>query len=899
MNVSKSILAFLKSKRAEHNGKDLLDFYLSQGTDLETQVNVAAGKGSPVPGRKSTYTDGLNEWWSIRIPKKADSVPEWNEYNLKWPLELHAEAIGSTGWNWRTRRSLYVGFDFDAITGHAKGVGITDDKLEEVKQAAMALPYVQVRRSTGGAGIHLYVFFEGEGIETDNHTEHAALGRCVLGLMGADSGFDFHGQIDACGGNMWLWHRKSTPENQGLQLLKASDPFPSAKLPSNWRDHVDVVTRKRSKIRVGGVEDGKYDSFEALASAHRVVPLSDQHKAHIDEIIREGFSAVWIPDHHLLQTHTVGFQRLMEKHKEEYGLQGFFETNAQGKDPHTPNMFAFPGDFGSWKIYRFSPGISEAKTWEQDGHGWTTCWFNRRPNLKMAARALGGRDMKKGGYEFDTLEQAAQVAAALGKPIEIEDKLKDRKAVVNKTKDGRLAIEVEKFKQDDRSIGFWNDSDKKGYWTQVFDCATEAVEEESIDLDDKVRALETPNNESAGWAVRKDNGEWSRRNSSSVKTILQSFGSAKSEAEVLMGLSERKSWKLVSLPFQPEYPGDRQWNLEAPQFAFAPATHREGTHATWDMILDHVGKELDPVIAKLDWACEANIRTGADYLRAWFACIFRDPFCRLPYLFLFGNENCGKSILWEAFNLLVTKGVVKADRALTSQNDFNGELAGALLCVVEEKDISKAPGASAKIKDAVTSLMLSIRKMRTDTYQVPNMTHWIQCANHQDACIVPPGDTRITVIYVNTITSEIPKPILMSRLKEEAPAFLRTLIDLPLPSIQGRLSLPVITTRHKARSEDLAKTPLEQFMAEQTYFVKGEMIEFKAFYDKFYDWLPGEERHHWSKIKVSRSLPVNHPSGAGTDNRKFVCNLSWEKKEPAPDAKLLIVVNGKIRRDDG
>src|SRR5690606_11248541 len=128
-----------------------------------------------------------------------------------------------------------------------------------------------------------------------------------------------------------------------------------------------------------------------------------------------------------------------------------------------------------------------------------------------------------------------------------------------------------------------------------------------------------------------------------------------------------------------------------------PATHNDGSHPTWDMIMDHVGKDLDPVIAGLDWAREANIRTGADYLRAWFACIFRDPFCRLPYLFLFGDENCGKSILWESFNLLVTSGVVKADRALTSQNDFNGELAGAILCVVEERDISKAPGASAKI----------------------------------------------------------------------------------------------------------------------------------------------------------------------------------------------------------
>jgi chaperonin GroEL (HSP60 family) len=43
-------------------------------------------------------------------------------------------------------------------------------------------------------------------------------------------------------------------------------------------------------------------------------------------------------------------------------------------------------------------------------------------------------------------------------------------------------------------------------------------------------------------------------------------------------------------------------------------------------------------------------------------------------LFFFGPENSGKSIFHEAFNELVTTGVVMADRALTNQSDFNGEL---------------------------------------------------------------------------------------------------------------------------------------------------------------------------------------------------------------------------------
>ncbi len=802
MKVSDSILAFLRAKYDERCGKDLLDFYFQHGTDLETQVNVAAGQGTPVPGKKSTFTDGLNDWWSIRIPKKADNEPEWKEYELKWPIELHADAIGSTGWNWQTKRSLYCGFDFDAIAGHAKGVGVTDDKLEEVKQAAMALPYVTVRRSTGGAGIHLYVFFEGEGLPTANHTEHAALARCVLGLMSAEAGFNFAAQIDACGGNMWFWSKKSTHENQGLALLKAGEPFRTDKLPPNWRDHVEVVTRKRSKVRVGGVDDKQFDTFEALASAHRVVPLGDDHKAHIDAIAKKGFTAIWIPDHNLLQTHTMGFKRLMMENKDEFELVGLYDTNSPGTDGVTVNCFAFPGDFGSWKIYRFGQGINEARTWEQDGQGWTTCWFNRKPNLKVAARALGGRDTKNGGFEFDTLKQAAEVVAALGEPIEVEPELARRKAVVNKTKDGRLTIEVPKTTEDAKTIGNWNSTDRKGSWTQIFDCPVEPNNSgEETTSDHKIRALKTPAGERAGWAVKEDRGEWSRTGAGDAKMVIQSFGNSKTEAELIMGVAIRKAWQLVSLPFQSEYPGDRQWNFNAPQLAFLPA---EGEHSHWDRVLNHLGQSLTPALENLDWARAGNIRTGGDYLRAWYSLIIRDPYCRLPYLFFYGPENCGKSTSWVGFSQLVTQGVVKADRALTSQSDFNGELVGAIVCVVEEKDLSKTPGVSEKIKDSITSPVLAIREMRTNTYQIPNTTHWIQCSNKSEACIVPVGDTRITVFEVQPIAHEIPSDDLIPILRAEAPAFLKTLLDLPLPPVVTRLRLPMVETAAKRKCQAAA-----------------------------------------------------------------------------------------------
>ena len=119
---------------------------------------------------------------------------------------------------------------------------MTDQQLDEIRQAAEALPYVEARRSTGGNGLHLYVYFDTEGIPTANHTEHAALARAVLGMMASETGFDFASQIDCCGGLLWIWARKMTPVNRGLERLKAAEKELSvADLPANWRETVPVV----------------------------------------------------------------------------------------------------------------------------------------------------------------------------------------------------------------------------------------------------------------------------------------------------------------------------------------------------------------------------------------------------------------------------------------------------------------------------------------------------------------------------------------------------------------------------------------------------------------------------------------------------------------------------------
>ena len=154
--VSEALYTFLQSHKTPANA-DLVDRW---SIAMECQTNVAAGNGEPVAGKRSTYSDGINTWHSIRIPKDANSEPSWKDYKLSFSIGEHAEGIGCTGWDWQNLCSRWVAFDFDSLMGHAKGVDLTEDELLRVKEAAMQIPYVEVRKSTGGAGIHLYCFLE-------------------------------------------------------------------------------------------------------------------------------------------------------------------------------------------------------------------------------------------------------------------------------------------------------------------------------------------------------------------------------------------------------------------------------------------------------------------------------------------------------------------------------------------------------------------------------------------------------------------------------------------------------------------------------------------------------------------------------------------------------------------
>jgi len=893
--ISEALSSFLSTTPVNF-AQDITSRY---SLEMECQINVSPEDGEPV----FEGTKRINNTWScnspdfgsykfyhIRIPKQAMSEPYFDDRPIPYPLARHMECCGMTGWNWTRRKSIWVAFDIDSITGHAAGVGVTDEDLNEVRKRASEIPWLQVRRSTGGAGIHLYAYFDPDNLpETENHTVHSAVARCVLGLMEREAGFDFRGNMDVYGGNMWVWHRKITPDNQGLAIIKDFEDF-VPKLPDNWRDNIEVVGGKRAKVQVRGVGAEEYDAFDKQASARVKVRVDETHKQIEERIETLGYSIIWIPDHHCWQTHVRAFQDLHEEFPGEY--VGIFKTLSQGKDPGKPNCFAFPMVGGGMRVTKFGQGAKEHETWHQDGSDWTWTYFNRAPSLREAASIYGGVEDPDGkGWIFSDLKDVCSTVRALGDELPVEEAWMEqngenkRNVLLRPNKQNQLVIEMDKLK-DEKTPKGWIEKGKKCIKLIRGANTNPTQSEEETNLDDRVRAVVDTNNEFSQWVLLNEDGEWVSQPKDNIRSALKVWNP--DNGEEILGKLVIQNWKLVNVPFQPEYLGNRRWNKHAPQLAVSPS--ETGTpHPHWDMVLDHCGQDLDEVLKTNNWCRENGIVTGADYLCYWLSFTIRDPYCKLPYLFFYGPQNSGKSILHEAASLLMTSGVQLADEALKNAGNFNGELAGAVLCVVEECNLSSANTlAYNRMKAWVTGEDILIHPKKQQPYMLRNTTHWIQCANDKGYVPIFPGDTRIVIMYVPMLDGqEIPKDTMLSKLKDEAPAFLRTLPDLKLPPPPGRMRLPVVMTDSKKEAERVTAGLLDEYLEKGCHHIPGAVTKFADFYDAMQEWMPQDQRYIWTYSRVGDEFRTRDFSpfvfGRGLNNVSCVGNLSLKPKHPNED----------------
>lgn len=859
---------------------------------MEAQVNVAQDNGKRIDGEFKGrqwhgWTDDIQTWKSFRIPFHAKSEPEYTDKKMTFDLATHVEGIGMTGWDWENQVSKWVAFDFDAITGHSEKhtKKLSDSEIQEIKEKAKQVEWVSLRYSTSGTGLHLYISLPD--IPTSNHNEHAALARAILGKLSALSAFDFSSKVDICGGNMWVWHRKMSKSSKALALIKEGTVMPEEEIPPNWKDHIKVIKGGRRKNLPQCISSAEEQTFEELTGQYTKINLDSEHQKLIQFLKEKGCLWWWDNDYHMLVTHTYHLKEAFD----DLELKGIFDTLAQGKEYGNDwNCFCFPLRRGAWCIRRFSIGVGEHDSWEQDGAGWTRCFLNKEPDLKIASRTFDGVEDVKGGFLFANAELASKSASTLGTFIDIPSWALGRKTKLKEHKDGRLIVEIEK-NDSDSSLDMKGWLPDKKNWTKIFNtqATLTPVEPQTESYDDLVRHIVTESGDDYGWVINSGE-EWRTEPLIHVKTALESTGMAGKDVKQILGNSIFKCWTLVNIPFQPEYPGDRKWNRNAPQYAYKPKRSEDTlVYPTWNKVFNHCGVGLDESVKINPW-CQANgIVSGGEYLKCWVASLLKEPLEPLPYLFFYGPQNSGKSIFHEAFQLLTIRGYTRADNALISQSGFNGELENAVLCVIEETDLRINKTAYNRIKDWVTSKFLPIHRKRRTPYHVPNSTHWVQCANDHKECPIFPGDTRITVIYVPTLDpiEMIPKRRLLEQLTQEASDFLTSLLNLELPPSSDRLGIPVIGTVEKNSIESSNQNLVEMFLDEFCYKVDGAMIKFSDLHEKFLEWLDPNWRDQWGKIKFGRELPLHFPKGRLKENNHvYVGNISWTSEPVSKRNKL-------------
>ena len=845
---------------------------------MECQVNVAQDGGERIDGefrgRKwHGWSDGATTWKTFRIPYKADTNPEYSDKEIRFDLADHAEGIGMTGWDWQRRVSCWVAYDFDAIMGHSEKhqAKLTHDQLERVRQEAEAIEWVTVRHSAGGKGLHLYVMLED--VPTANHTEHAALARAILGKMSALCAFDFESKVDICGGNMWVWHRKARGVETAFKILKQGIKMPSDEVPPCWKDHVKVVNRSRRKTLNQAI--GSPESFDDLTSQNPKVALDEGHQRLIKYLKENKCLWWWDSDHWSLTTHTF---HLKQAYK-DLGFRGVFDTMSIGRESETDhNCFMFPMRKGGWIIRRYSKGVSEHPSWDQDGAGWTRTYLNREADLNTAARSTGGVEDIKGGFVFNTADEASEAAKILGVALVVGESQTKRRTRLVQHKDGRLIVEVDADPSDDGGqMKNWLNDKKK--WVKIHSMANSTPDEPELgNYDDLVRHLVTSTGEDYGWVCKSDD-QWRVEPLTHIRAALASLGFSAKETTSIVGSSVFKPWRLVTKPFQEEYPGDRQWNRNAAQFRFSITRDKDKfDYPTWMKVLNHCGQGLDDAVKEHPWCSSNGILTGGDYLKCWIASLVQNPTRPLPYLCLFGPQNSGKSILHEALKLLFTTGYKRADVALTSQSNFNAELEGAILCVVEETDLRTNKQAYNRIKDYVTSLDLLIHKKGQTPYHVDNTTHWIQCTNDYRACPINFGDTRITMIQVPELDplELIPKIKLIEMLEKEASDFIAEIIRLEVPESPDRLNIPVVETQEKELAAELSMDPVDTYLKEKCLESSGNMLLFADIYIGYLKWAEVNGEMSMSKIKFGKKVGLTYPKSRSRKTGALnLGNISW------------------------
>jgi len=879
-NVEK-LLAFVT-----HNNQWLLDRY---HTALETQIYVKPGTEEEAhPTRNDCWTNGIHTWKQVRWPYNAGTKPNFKDWKPDFPLdpaEGYTHSLGTTWWNWERLESEAVVFDFDSIVGHK--AGLATKELNRIIAKLKKLDYVTIIKSTSGNGFHVLVFFEeGKRPKTANHNEHALVAEVVLQKMSEDAGFDLADKVDCYGMIGWIWSVRANAENQGFAMVKQAErDLPADQVP-DWTNLPAKRMKSRPKVVAFDENGQEIVGNNIIGFSDEVIVLDKMHMKILKALESSGYNFNHVAEHDLYHTHTMALKKV---HK-DLDIKGPFETATS--ESNLCNCYIRPMNGGGFAVFRFGKGTLEHQLWDQTGTT-TWCTFNQIiPAHKILLRMGAEWVAESKIYEFQSHQELVKATDALGNKVPLL--LLDNRHYglhIN----GRGCV-IKCFCTTEESPGNCDNWTRvKGYYKKPLS-RLEEVDTDSIlgHVDNTVRYV-TRQGETLGWAVKTEAG-WIRCKSEDAKRVAE-FNVGAQGAKMYLGVANTNPWTLVNKPFERENLQGRQWNLDSAQLV-TPCATQPGPHPHWDILLNHLGQSWDEPLSEDVEMQKYGIFTGADYLRAWIACLIRHPQDPLPYIFLVGPQNTGKSLIHEVLRECIQSGVVHGGNALVSGSGFNGEFEGKVLAAIDETDLSQSPGLAARLKSWTNATYIQIHRKGCQPYDVPNYIHFLQSANTVQALIIEHGDTRIVIGEVPRFEgAEIPKPIFIKRCLDELPNFLYTLGTMQLPPMAGRTRLPVITTAIKQEILNSTEPDSLAFLKTMYHEVPGQSVKLVDAYNAYKTWCVAESKKPVAPNDFKLQIGLKYPVHKGPTGRAFaIGNLSLDKNALPKEAFLMEGKNGRHQR---
>jgi hypothetical protein len=139
--------------------------------------------------------------------------------------------------------------------------------------------------------------------------------------------------------------------------------------------------------------------------------------------------------------------------------------------------------------------------------------------------------------------------------------------------------------------------------------------------------------------------------------------------------------------------------------------------------------------------------------------------------------------------------------------------------------------------------------------------------NDPSFCTTLPGDVRKVIACVPSPVEPIDKDKLHDLLREEAPAFLRTIFDLELPPPDGRMAISVLDTDEK-KVQINATEPLTEFLADHCIYAPAGKIAKVDLRGKYKTWCDVRGYQCPGEIELGKRLRTI--SGGAIDTKQKI-----------------------------